>query len=442
MSGIASEILLIFLLLVINGVFAMSEIAVVTSRKLRLERRAESGDAGARVALELAQEPTQFLSTVQVGITLIGVLAGAFGGATLAAPVAVWLRRVPAVAAYADGLALTLVVGAITYLSLIVGELVPKRIALASPERIASALARPMRALSRVTAPVVKLLTGSTNLMIRLLGVRPHGEPGITEEEIRALVEQGARTGVVQRHEQEIVESVFRLGDRQVSSLMTPRLDVHWLDVEDDAETIRAQLADERSSLLLVCRGDVDGLIGFVQVERLLARCVNGAPLDGEALIELARPPHFVPATMPAYRLLDVFRAARQHAAVVLDEYGGVAGVVTLDDVLEALVGEVPEEGDQEEAAIVRRPDGSWLIDGMTPIPDVEVELGTELVTEERPGYFTLGGFVLARLSHLPRAGERVESGGFAFEVVDMDGRRIDKLLVTPLRRRDAERGG
>ena len=438
MSGIATEIVIILLLLVINGVFAMSELAVMTARKIRLEQRAEDGDKGARAALALAHEPTQFLSTVQVGITLIGVLAGAFGGASIAEQLADALRATGTLAPYADGLGLAIVVGSITYLSLIIGELVPKRLALSAPERIASLVARPMGMIARVVSPLVKLLTGSTNLMLRLLGVRAHTDPGVTEAEIRALVEQGAETGVVQAAEHQLVERVFRLGDRQVAALMTPRPDIDWIDVDDDPEALRAALGDGRRGLYLVCRGDVDHVVGFVHAEDLLARCVAGQLVDAAALAGLAREPLYVPDSAPAFRLLEQLRARRRHAAVALDEYGGVAGVVTLDDVLADLVGEILAPGEDPGELLVRREDGSWLVDGQAPIADVEAALDAEFVDEERPGYHTLGGFVMARLGRLPRPGDHFGAAGHRFEIVDMDGRRVDKVLIA----REPKAGG
>lgn len=436
MSGIATEVAIILLLLLLNGVFAMSELAVMTARKIRLEQRAEAGDKGARAALALAHEPTQFLSTVQVGITLIGVLAGAFGGASLAEQLANGFRASATLAPYADAIGLTIVVAGITYLSLIIGELVPKRVALSAPERVASLVARPMRVLSRVVSPLVKLLTGSTNLMLRLLGVRAHTDPGITEAEIRALVEQGAESGVVQPEEHHVVERVFRLGDRQVTALMTPRPDVDWIDLAEGEAGLKTELARGRRSLLLVCRTDIDHVVGFVHAEDLLARCVAAQPLDTAVLETLARAPLFVPETMPAFRLLEAFRRARQHVAVVLDEYGGVAGLVTLDDVLQDLVGDIPEhDADDERSGIIRREDGSWLVDGQTPITDLEATLDVALVEEARPGYQTVGGFAMSRLEHLPQAAEHFTWAGHRFEIVDMDGRRVDKVLV--IRTRD-----
>jgi putative hemolysin len=433
LGDVMTEIVIIVLLLLVNGVFAMSEIAVVTSRRVRLEQRAERGDKGAAAALAIAREPSQFLSTVQVGITLVGVLAGAFGGATLSEELAAGLTTIPRLAPYAEPLALALVVGAITYLSLIVGELVPKRIALGAPERIAATIARPMRLLARVTAPMVALLTGSTNLTLRLLGVRPHAEAGITEEEIRALVGQGAQSGVVQTTEHEIVESVFRLGDRSVRAIMTPRPDVEWIDLEDDeAETpLAAQLDATRRGLQLVADGDLDHVVGFVHAEDLLAHCLTGGRVDRATLRTSARPPLFVPASMPVFQLLETFRASRQQAAVVLDEYGGVTGVVTLHDVLEELVGDLPTPSEAEEGPpIVRRPDGSWLMDGSVPVGDVEAELDIVLTGDERDDFQTLAGFVLTRLGRLPRPSEHVTWHGHRFEVVALDGRRIEKVAV------------
>lgn len=435
LSEIALELLFVVLLLLINGVFAMSEIAVVTSRKIRLEQRAERGDKGAAAALALAHEPTQFLSTVQVGITLVGVLAGAFGGATLAQEFAGMLATVPALTRYAETLSFVLVVGGITYLSLIIGELVPKRIALGAPERIASFVARPMRVISRVTAPLVRVLTGSTNLMLRLLGVRPHAEAGITEEEIRAALEQGAESGAVPRAEQALVESVFQLGDRNVRSIMTPRIEVEWIDLAGQIATsqqLAAQLIEDRRAQWLVCDNDLDHVVGFVNVEDLLANCLQGTPVTVGALRSAARPPLFVPSAMPVLQLVETFRTSRHHSAVVLDEYGGVDGVVELHDVLEALVGELPELGDVEEPSIVKREDGSWLVEGALALPELEMRLGLDLRNGERAEFETLAGFVLAQLERLPQPGDSFDWHHYRFEVVDLDGRRIDKVLITP----------
>ena len=319
-----TELIVILLLLALNGVFAMSELAIVTARKVRLEQRAEEGDAGARAALKLAHEPTQFLSTVQVGITLIGVLAGAFGGATMAEKVAAGFTRVPALAPYANALGLGLVVTLITYLSLVIGELIPKRVALSNPERVASLVARPMQVLARVASPLVKLLTGPTNLVLRLFGLHVSSAPSITVAEIRALVEQGAESGVVEGAEHQMVEGVFRLGDRRVSDVMTPRTQLEWIDIAEPPDVVREELIAKARSRVLVCDGTVDSVLGVVFAEDLLAQSLAGQPVDLRAKL---RQPLYVPATMQALALLEQFRVSRQQVAVALDEYGGLPDV-------------------------------------------------------------------------------------------------------------------
>ena len=435
MSAIATEALVVLGLLLVNGVFAMSEMAIVSTRRVRLQRRAERGDAGARAALRLVDEPARFLSAVQVGITLVGILLGAFGGSTVAENLAASLARVPALAAHAEGIAFAVVVAVITFLSLVLGELVPKRIALTSPERIAAAVAPAMGLLARLASPLVTMLTGSTNLVLRMLGVkRPKGH-GVTEEEIRALVVEGTESGEVQAAEQEIVESVFRLGDRQAASIMTPRTDVDWIDVADSPEAIRAGIAERRRPCFVVANGSLENVLGVVQAEDLLVRVATRGTLDLPGDLRLAlKEPLYVIAATPIYQLLDRFKQARAPAAIVLDEFGGVEGLVTLDDIVEALVGEVvASEKEGEAPAIVRRDDGSWLMDGAIAIEDVVAALGLEsMPADKRRGFRTLAGFVMSRLGHVPNAGERTSWGGMRFEVVDMDGRRIDKLLIAP----------
>ena len=433
MSAIATEIIIVLVLLLLNGVFAMSELAVVSARKVRLQRRAEAGDAGARAALRLSENPADFLSAVQVGITLIGVLSGAFGGATIAEQLADRFAQVPGLARYADALALAIVVAGVAYLSLIIGELVPKRIALTRPEVIAARLARPVGAITKVFKPLVSLLTGSSNLVLRLLGVRASREPTVTEEEIRALVEQGAESGVVQRAEQEIVESAFRLGDRTVASIMTPRLDIDWIDITDAPESIRATLAEGRQPRWVVCKETVEHVLGIIHAEDLLAKTISGTPIAiPDDLRAMLRQPLYVPDSMPVYRLLDEFRSARQEVAVVLDEYGGVQGLVTFDDILEALVGEYAGTTPDDEPSVVQRDDGSWLVDGSVSLDELETRLDLDpMPLAERRGFRTVAGFVFARLGRVPKSGDAVQWGGLRFEVVDMDGRRIDKVLVS-----------
>jgi putative hemolysin len=427
MTAVAIELIVIFLLLLANGVFAMSEIAVVTARRGRLERLAATGNQRARTALELAREPTQFLSTVQVGITLIGIVAGAFGGASLADRLDVRLEQIAWIAPFSEAIAFTLVVGAITYLSVIIGELVPKRIALSNPERIAAAVARPMRVFAKIGAPVVSLLTKSTNALFRLLPVADRNEPAVTEEDIRALLAQGTAAGAVHEREQHIAERVLRLGDRPVSAIMTPRPDVDWIDVEDPPDTVPERLTMAMRSRFLVCEGSIDKVLGVVPATDVLVACLAGAPIDIRAHL---RQPLFVPSTMPALALLEAFRTADVHVAIVLDEFGSVKGIATLNDILEDLVATGPGPASDADRDIVRRDDGSWLVDGTVPVEELAA-IGVDALSADRPSsYRTVGGLVMTELGHVPRVGERFEFGGFRFEVMDMDGRRIDRVLV------------
>jgi putative hemolysin len=429
MSDILTEVVIILLLLALNGVFAMSELAIVTARKVRLEQRAENGDAGARAALRLAQDPTQFLSTVQVGITLIGVLAGAFGGATIAENLASALARAPALTEYADALGLGIVVAGITYLSLLIGELVPKRVALSHPERVASLVARPMRLLSRVAAPLVSLLTGPTNLVLRLFGLRVSSEPSITVEEIRSLVEQGAESGVVEDTEQQMVEGVFRLGDRLVSDLMTPRTQLEWIDVSETPERVRGQVMAQVKSHFLVCEGTVDNVLGVVFAEDLLAQCLAGKALDLRVGL---RQPLYMPAAMTALTLLERLRSSRQRVAVALDEFGGLQGVVFLDDLVETVVGDLPLPGETTSPPILRKDEATWVVHGSVPLEDVEATLDlSEIPEETRGGVRTLGGLVMALLGRVPAVGDVVQWDGMRAEVAAMDGRRVEKVVVS-----------
>jgi len=425
---LTAELVIIFCLLLINGVFAMSEIAVVTAQKVRLQQRAEAGDRKAAAALRLKEEPTQFLSTVQVGITLVGIFAGAYGGATIASRLALWLARVPALAPYADVLGLVLVVGCLTYLSLIIGELVPKALALHNPERIAALVAAPVAAVARLATPLVSLLSVSTNLVLRVFRVDPTVDRGITEGEIRALLKQAALSGDVERVEHEIVEQVFRLGDRRVTAIMTPRHDIDWLDVHDGLEGIREHLRTVRHPRLLVCDGGLDTVLGVARAEEVLASVLDGKPVD---LRPLLIQPIYVPESMLVYRLIDTFQGAHAHLALVLDEFGAIAGLVTPTDLLEGLVGAMPTAAGGEEGPIHQRDATSWLVDGTLPIEDLRATIEAIDIPESEQGtYQTLAGLVMTRLGHVPRTGDRFTSGSLRFEVVDMDGRRVDKVLI------------
>lgn len=422
------EILIILVLLIANGLFSMSETAVVSARKARLQHLAAEGHSSAQVAWELATNPTDFLSTVQIGITLIGILAGAFGGATLAEGIAGSLEGIPALAPYSEAIGVTLVVVVITYLSLIIGELVPKRLALNNPEAVAGAVAAPMKALSRAAAPVVRFLSASTNGVIRLLGVKPSDAPPVTEEEVKVLIEQGTEVGVFQEAEQDMIEGVLRLGERRIGAVMTPRLHVVWLDREDPEEEIVRQVTESHHSRFPVARGSLDAVDGIVLAKDLLAQRLRGEPLD---LRPLLRESLFVPESMPALKVLELFKEKGIHAAMVVDEYGGIQGLVTSTDIMEDVVGDVPLAGAPADPQAVQREDGSWLVDGLLPIDRFKELLDLVALPEEESGdYRTVGGLMLNQLHAIPTVGQAFEWGDWRFEVVDMDGNRVDQVLV------------
>jgi putative hemolysin len=429
MAAIAFEVVFILLLLIANGLFAMSELAIVSARKARLQRRAGEGDTGACAALKLAEEPGNLLSTVQIGITLIGVMAGAFGGATIAEEMVAGLSRLPFLAPYSEALSVGLVVVVITYLTLVVGELAPKRLALNNPERVASLVARPMQALARIAAPLVRLLNLSTDLVLRLLGVRPAADPPVTEEEIRLMLEQGTEVGIFEPIEEEMVEHVFRLGDRKLSAMLTPRTEIVWIDVDEPADQIRAKLLTSGHSRFPVAQGGLDDVRGVVLAKDLLAQTLEGKPLDPQAVL---RPVPFVPETMPALDVLEHFRQGHSKIALVLDEYGGLQGLVTTDDVLVAIVGDLPGLGEAGERETYQREDGSWLLGGLLPLD----EFGELFGLKDLPvgGTETLGGLVMTLLGRIPTAGDRLEWQGLHLEIVDMDGRRVDKVLAKSLK--------
>ena len=406
----------------------MSEIAVVAARKVRLQQRADEGDERAKSALELAHDPNKFLSTVQFGITLVGVLAGAYGGSRLAEPLAEPIARIPALAPYAEGIAFGLVVGGITVLSLIFGELVPKRIGLNSPEAIASWVAKPMMVLARIGGPIVALLTSSTNVVMRVFGIKGDAEPNLTEDEIKALISQGAETGAVGATEENIVQRVFQLGDQRVAAIMTPRPDIEWIDVDASEEELREFLASHAHTQFVVCHGGLDEVLGIVRSADLLPIAFKGSRIDLRSLVREAL---FVPDSMPAVQLLESFRSSHKHVALVMDEYGAVEGLVTVTDLLTAIVGELPADASEAQGAFVSRADGSWLVDGSAAMEQVASHFGLDPLPEEEAGaYHTIGGFVMARLGRVPKAADTFEWGGMKFEVMDMDGRRIDKVLV------------
>ena len=420
------ELLIILLITILNGVLAMAETAFVSARKARLQQMADEGDERAKVALHMQDDPNRFLSTSQIGITLIGILAGAFGGATVAGQIAEQLNAlVPALRPYNQSIALLLIVLLTTYLSLVIGELVPKRLALQNPERITLAIMPLMRGLAAVTAPVVRLLGASTNIVLRLIGARPSDEPPVTEAEIQALIREGIEAGVFDEGEEEMVAGVFSLGDRRVDALMTPRTEVTWLDVNDPLEVNLGLILSSGHSRFPVGQASRDDIQGMVRAKDLLNRALSNQPVDLKGCL---REPLFVPESAAASDVLQQFKKTGKHMALVIGEHGGVEGLVTIYDLLEEIVGDI------EAPQATRRDDGSWLLDGLMPIDDLKDLFDLkDLPGEEESNYQTLGGFVMAHLGRIPAAGDAFQWAGLSFEVLDMDGRRVDKVLVNRL---------
>lgn len=420
---IGFESLTILLLIILNGAFALSEIAVVSSRKVRLQQRANEGDRGARTALELAENPNIFISTTQIGMTLIGVLAGAFGGATIADALALQFEKIEMLAPYAHSLGLGIVVVLITVFTLILGELVPKRLALHDPERIAAVVAGPMRLLSRIFSPVVRLMSGTTDVILRLMGVEPNGDPPVTEEELQVLLDQGTQAGVFEEAEQDMVEGVFSLSDRRVNSLMTPRTEIAWIDISDSMEAIRATLAESPYSRFPVCHDELDNVLGVIKARDLLMANLNSEKLNLKAHL---RPVVYIPETAFASRALEMFKQGKPELMLAIDEFGGVQGLLTLTDILEEIVGGI-EIG---EPQATQRQDGSWLLDGMLAAEDFKEIFDLRDLPDEEE-YETLGGFVMIHLGRIPQAGDHFEWNDLRLEVMDMDGKRVDKVLVS-----------
>ena len=425
------ELLLLAFLILLNGVFAMSEMALAASRKARLQVMAEAGDAGAVVAIDLHEDPTRFLSTVQIGITSIGVLNGIVGEAAFSQPLAAWLKSSFEIAPrVADIGSLALVVVIITFLTIIFGELVPKRVGQLYPETVARLVARPMRGLAFAARPFVRLLAGSTEAVLRLLGIRDTQARGVTEEEIAASLEEGVDAGVIEAHEHQMVRNVFRLDERQIGSMMIPRGEIAWLDANAPIAESLAVIGRQEHSRYPVCRGSLDEVVGVIGAQQLLQQVTSGQAMS---LTEGVQPPVFVPETLTGMELLEHFRGSSTQMVFVVDEYGEVQGVITVRDVLEAITGEFTTPTSEDSWA-VKRTDGSWLIDGLIPVPELKDRLGLrELPDEDRGRYNTLAGMTMLLLGRLPNTGDVVEWGGWRFEVVDLDGKRVDKVLVSPV---------
>lgn len=425
------QIGIVILLILLNGFFAMAEMAVVSARKARLQHAADLGREGAKLALELKRDPGRFLSTVQIGITVISVLASVFGGATLAETLARYLSTIPGIVAeYSGTISFAVVVLLIAYFSLILGELVPKRLALGRPELIAARLSFVLRAMSRIAAPVERLLSMSSNLVLRLLPPRPGEPPPVTEEEITLMLREATAAGQFQAAETAIVQMVFRLGDRRVSALMTPRTQMEWLDLTDSDDENRRKVADSAYSRFPVVEGGAQHVVGIMQAKDLLSAALAGRSFDLRAVV---KPPIYLPNTVTALRALEIFKKSGEPMALVVDEYGDLEGLVTLHDILQSLVGDIAIPGDAESATVVRREDGSWLVDGMIGLAEVRDLTGLVMLPGDDSGDFqTLGGFMMARINRVPTVGDRTMVSGFCFEVVDMDGRRVDRVLIMP----------
>jgi len=424
---------IVLLLIIVNSVFAMAEIGLVSARKARLVPLAEAGNRGAQAALELKADPSRLLSTVQIGVTLIAVLSGTFGEATLGDQLERQLGTYSGFPArYAHVISMAVVVIGISYFSLILGELVPKRIALLHPERIAAALARFMRAVARVGAPIEWFLSASTDFVLRLLPVRSQGAAPVTDDEITFMLREGVATGHIPLAETAIVEMALRLGDRRASAVTTPRTRIEWLDLDDPEEDNRRKIRESNYSRFPVVQGGSQQVIGIVQAKDLLAGCLAQQPLDLRAA---TRPPLYLPNTVTVLRVLEVFKTSGEPMALIVDEYGDLEGLVTPSDILETLVGDIPGSPEADQR-IVRRDDETWLIDGMVGLDELKQVLGISRLPGEDPDFHTLGGYLMARLNRVPMEADRISAGDWRFEVVKMDGRRVDRVLVTPLKGR------
>lgn len=427
------DIFLLVVLILINGVFAMSEIAVVSSRKARLQNLADDGSLGAEAALSLHQEPSSFLSTIQVGITSVGIMSGAIGEAALADPLAAWMAGFPLLEPYAKSVALGLTVVALTYFSVVVGELVPKRLAMLAPEGIASLIARPMMLLAKVTHPVVVILSGTSTAILSMLGARRKEEPPVTNDEIKVLMEQGSEAGVFHESEQELVSNVLRLDEQKIAAIMTPRREMFVIDLDEGDEVVRQRIIETEFSRVVVCRDGIEHVLGILQTGDLLKKALPGHCVTSVDIEAVLHPPLYVPETVTTTRLLENFRRARLQFALIVDEYGDVQGVVTLTDVMSAIVGELSEPERPEERDMIQREDGSWLVDGDVGVERMKSTLDIEddLPGEDENGFHTLGGFIMHALGRIPVPTDHFDAAGWRFEVMDMDKNRVDKVLVS-----------
>ena len=419
------EIIVIFLLIVLNGLFAMSEIALVSSKKIRLEDMAKKGSSGAKVALKLLSEPERFLSTVQIGITLIGIIAGAYGGLALSKDLRPHVENLGVSQKFSGDISLVIIISAITYLSLIIGELVPKTIAFNNPEAITVRLSPLMWVLSSIAKPLVWFLSFSTKIILKLFRIKHTDKPPVTEEELKLMIEQGSKYGVLELKESEMMKGIFRFGDRRAYSVMTNRHDIIWIDINDDIETIRKIIYSNSLSKYPVCNENLDNIVGIILVKDFLKKY---ATEEKFALRDIITQPLILPDNILATKVLEKFRETKTYVSIIVDEYGSVEGLITLHDLIENIFGELPDQSANWQSAIFKREDGSYLIDGSTQIDELKEKFELEFEGEEH--YTSLGGFVMYSVNKIPQLGDKFVVGNYRFEVVDMDGKRIDKVLV------------
>ncbi|NBR36304.1 MAG: HlyC/CorC family transporter [Chitinophagales bacterium] len=419
------DVFILGALILLNGLFSMSEIALVSARKGRLESLAEKGDKKAALALKLSQHPELFLSAVQIGITLISIVTGVYSGERFGRDLQPYVAQLGVPAEASETLSTVLIVVVITFLSIIFGELIPKRIGLIRSEKIAKAVAGPMQSFSRITHPIVWLLNRSSDLFFRLFNIRKNKEDAITEEEIKTLITEGTEAGTIEEAEQDIIERVFHLSDRNITSLMTHRSDIIWFDEKDNEEKIKEKILQEPHSVYPICNGSVDSILGVVSIKDLYV-----SP-DDQAFGKFMQPALFIPENLSAYQVLERFKASKNHSAFIVDEYGSILGMLTLNDILEAIVGEIPQE-DVPDYSITEREDGSFLVDAQIPFYDFLTRFEkTEWMNEGEQDFDTLAGFILHRLERIPKVADKLSWKGFTIEIMDMDGYRIDKVLVS-----------
>lgn len=427
MTRILVEVLVVFILLIANGLFSMAEIAIVSSKKGKLRRLASAGDKRAQTALDLAESPNRFLATVQIGITLVGIFAGAFGGATLSEKLAQAIPDVP----YGKEISFSLVVAVITYFSLVIGELVPKRIGLGNPEGIAMFLARFMHRLSVFAGPLVTFLSKSTDALLRIFAVKPEKEAVVTEEEVRGLMQEGLRAGAFNRVESEIIHSALELDQVRVRDIMTPRTKITWINKHDLHEAVWHKIVVSNHSYFPVYEDNRDNVVGIVSLKSIYANLAAGTQAR---IKDLMIPPLIAPATLTAIQLLDVFKQKGRHIALVADEFGTIIGLVTLNDVMEAVLGEFPSQEERQKPKALKRDDGTWLVDGLLDLQHVEAAIpGMKFAREPAQDFETLGGFILHHLCRIPTEGESFQWMNHKFEVIDMDKHRVDKVLISPI---------